>query len=142
MLCLTACTSDADPAPHHSAPASHHPSADPSAEQKLAVKAKSALDAATEQGESMIESGVERVSDGIHTQPDLSAGRSYKLTVVCAGKGDADIVFTPGKAAASKSVPCDGSVVFERFTSSKALRIDVEGKAQATGMMAWRINSV
>jgi hypothetical protein len=100
------------------------------------------LNAVTEQGRSMVESGVERVSDGIHTQPDLPKGRSYKLAVVCAGEGKAKIVFTPSKAAAEKTVPCDRSVVFERFMSSEALRIDVQGDVQATGMIAWRINTV
>ncbi|MFF7975033.1 hypothetical protein [Streptomyces sp. NPDC007905] len=142
MLCLTACTSDKDPAPDRSTASSPHPGADPSAQKKLTAQAQSALDAVTEQGKSMIESGVERVSDGIHTRPDLSMGRPYKLTVVCAGKGNAEIVFTPSKAAAKKAVPCDRSVVFERFTSSKSLRIDVQGKAEATGMIAWRINTV
>ena len=90
----------------------------------------------------MVESGVERLSDGIHTQPDLSTGRSYKLAVVCAGKGRVKIVFTPGKTAAETTVPCDRSVVFERFMSGEAVRIDVQGDARSTGMIAWRINTV
>ncbi|MEV6808733.1 hypothetical protein [Streptomyces sp. NPDC051132] len=142
VLCLTACTAGTDPVPDHPATAASPPSGDTPAEKKLAARAQSALDAVTEQGDAMVESGMERVSDGIHTRPDLSTGRPYKLTVVCAGKGDAEIVVTPGKTAAAKPVPCDGSVVFERFTGSTALRIDVRGKTKATGMMAWRINTV
>lgn len=142
VLCLTGCTSGNAPAPDRSATASPHASADPSGDRKLTAQAQSALNSVTEQGQSMVESGVERVSDGIHTQPDLSTGRSYKLAVVCAGRGKAKIVFTPGKTAAEKTVPCDRSVVFERFTSSEAVRIDVQGDAQATGMIAWRINAV
>ncbi|MET7601045.1 hypothetical protein [Streptomyces avermitilis] len=142
VLCLTACTSDKDPSPDRSATASAHPSAETSADKKLTAQAETALDAVTEQGKSMVESGVERVSDGIHTRPDLSAGHPYKLTVVCAGKGNAEIAFTPVKAAAKKAVPCDRSVVFERFTGSKGLRIDIQGDAQASGMIAWRINIV
>ncbi|WP_459740172.1 hypothetical protein [Streptomyces sp. E-15] len=115
---------------------------EPSGEKKLTAQVQSALDAVTEQGQSMVESGVERVSDGVHTQPDLPAGRSYKLTVVCAGKGEAHIVFTPSKTAPKKAAPCDRSVVFERFTGGKAVRIDVEGDAGAAGMIAWRINTI
>ncbi len=142
MLCLTACTSDNDPAPGHAATTSPHASAEPSGEKKLTAQAQSALDAVTEQGQSMVESGVERVSDGVHTQPDLPAGRSYKLTVVCAGKGEAQIVITPSKTVPKKAVPCDRSVVFQRFTGGKDVRIDVEGDARATGMIAWRINTI
>ncbi|MFD0392760.1 hypothetical protein ACFQ3Z_08565 [Streptomyces nogalater] len=111
-------------------------------EKNLTAQAQSALDAVTEQDRSMVESGVERVSDGVHTQPDLPAGHSCKLTVVCAGKGAAQIVFTPSTTAAKKAVPCDGSAVFERFTSGKGVRIDVQGGARATGTIAWRINTI
>lgn len=142
MLCLTACTSDNDPASGRAATMTPRTSADPFVEKKLTAQAQSALDAVTEQGQSMIESGVERVADGVHTQPDLAAGHSYELTVICAGKGEAQIVFAPGKTAPKKAAPCDRSVVFERFTSGKALRIDVEGDAQATGIIAWRIDTI
>ncbi|WP_181796641.1 hypothetical protein [Streptomyces sp. WELS2] len=121
---------------------SPHRSAEPPAEERLAAQAQSALDAVTERGRSMVESGTERVSDGVHTQPGLPAGRTCRLTVVCAGEGAARIVLTPGRTAPGKPVPCDRSVVFERFTSGKAVRIDVEGDARATGMIAWRINTV
>ncbi|MGW2742793.1 hypothetical protein [Streptomyces sp. NPDC001450] len=90
----------------------------------------------------MVESGVERVSDGIHTRPDVATGRAYQLTVVCAGNGNAEIAFTPSKTAAKKAVPCDQSVVFERFTGTNELKIDVQGNSQAVGMIAWRINTV
>jgi hypothetical protein len=141
VLCLTGCTSGNAPTPDRSATTSPHTTADPSGDRKLTAQVQSALNAVTEQGRSMVESGVERVSDGIHTQPALPEGRSYKLTVVCAGEGKAKIVFTPSKTAAEKTVPCDRSVVFERFVSSEAVRIDIQGDAQATGMIAWRINT-
>ncbi|MDN3263426.1 hypothetical protein QWJ26_27165 [Streptomyces sp. CSDS2] len=142
VLCLTACTPDNDPASDRAAAASPHASAEPSAEENLTAQARSALDAVTDQGQSMVESGVERVSDGVHTRPGLPAGRSYKLTVVCAGEGEAWIFFTSGRTAPKKAVPCDRSVVSERFTTGKSVRIDVEGDARATGMVAWRINTV
>jgi hypothetical protein len=142
VLCLTGCTSGNAPAPDRPATASPRAGTDSSGDRKLTAQAQSALNAVTGQGRSMVESGVERVSDGIHTQPDLSTGGSYKLAVVCAGEGEAKIVFTPGRTAAEKTVPCDRSVVFERFTGSAAVRIDVRGDARATGMIAWRINTV
>ncbi|MFJ3643927.1 hypothetical protein ACIPRD_29880 [Streptomyces sp. NPDC090108] len=103
---------------------------------------KSALDSVTKQDGSMVESGVERVSDGIHTQPDLIAGHAYKLTVVCAGKGAAEITITPRKTAARKVVSCDRSVVSERFTAGRHVHIDTQGRPEASGMVAWRLNSV
>ncbi|MFD6026653.1 hypothetical protein [Streptomyces griseoluteus] len=111
-------------------------------EKQLTAQAQSALDSVTKQDESMVESGVERASDGMHTQPDLSAGHAYQLTVVCAGKGAAEITFTPRKTAASKTVSCDRSVVSERFTASRQVRIDTQAKPDASGMIAWRLNSI
>ncbi|WP_406173417.1 hypothetical protein [Streptomyces sp. NBC_00996] len=90
----------------------------------------------------MIESGVERLTEGIHTQPALDKETTYRLTVVCAGKGEAEIVFTPTSAGSKEPVPCDGSTVFERFTAKDSLRLDVQGKPDATGMIAWRINKM
>ncbi|MFG2439629.1 hypothetical protein [Streptomyces sp. NPDC048508] len=88
----------------------------------------------------MVESGAERVSDGVHTQPGLTDGTPYRLTVVCAGHGAAEIAFTPHDAGSTKAVPCDGSVTFERLTGKSSVRLDVQGKPNATGMIAWRIN--
>ncbi|MEU0033604.1 MULTISPECIES: hypothetical protein [unclassified Streptomyces] len=90
----------------------------------------------------MVESGTERVSDGVHTRPDVAEGAAYELTVVCAGKGDAEIEFTPAGAGSKKPVRCDGSVVFERFTARGSLRLDVRGKPGSTGMIAWRIDTL
>ncbi|MGW7042398.1 hypothetical protein ACWGDT_06705 [Streptomyces avermitilis] len=142
-LLMTACTSDHDSAPESTAsPTATHRSPEAQTEKKLTAQAQSALDAVTDQGDSMVESGVERVSDGVHTQPDLAQGVSYKLSVVCAGKGDMEIVFTPTSAGSKESVPCDRSVVFERFVGKDSLRLDVQGKPGMTGMIAWRINKV
>ncbi|MEH0521587.1 hypothetical protein QBA38_21685 [Streptomyces stelliscabiei] len=66
----------------------------PETEKKLTAEVQSALDAVTDQGSSMVESGVERVSDGVHTQPSLAKDATYKVAVVCSGKGDTEIVFT------------------------------------------------
>ncbi|CAL2066020.1 protein of unknown function [Streptomyces murinus] len=68
-LLLTACSAKGDPAPA----ATHH-SGGAQADKKLTAQAQSALDAASDGGSSMVESGVERVSDGVHTRPGLTHG--------------------------------------------------------------------
>ncbi|MGW4494255.1 hypothetical protein [Streptomyces sp. NPDC004376] len=143
-VCLTGCTSGTGDAgePQHRATASARPGRTPAGEKKLAAQAQAALDAVSAQDVSAVESGVERVSEGIHTEPGTRSGGVYKLTVVCAGQGTARITFTPGKQARAKAVPCDRSEVFERFTGARGVRIDVDGDAGATGMIAWRINRV
>ncbi|MFG5724048.1 hypothetical protein [Streptomyces murinus] len=135
-LLLTACSAKTDPAPA----ATHHGGGGAQADSKLAARAQSALDAASDGGSSMVESGVERVSDGVHTQPGLTHGAAYKLTVVCAGKGAVELVVAPAGAGGKKAVPCDSSVVFERLTAEGSLKVDVQGTPGAAGMIAWRIN--
>lgn len=90
----------------------------------------------------MVESGVERVTEGIHTRPTLDAGAGYKLTVVCVGKGEAEIVFSPAGTGSGRMVPCDRSLVFERLTGRSGLALDVRGRPDAAGMVAWRIEKV
>jgi hypothetical protein len=141
-LLLSACTSDdgSGSSPTASSSPTAHSTAE-KGEKKLAAEARSALDATAGDG-SMVESGVERVTEGIHTQPALDKRTTYRLTVVCAGKGEAQIVFTPASAGSKETVPCDGSADFERFTATDSLRLDVQGKPGATGMIAWRINQM
>jgi hypothetical protein len=142
-LLLTSCTSDNNSASDPTAsPTATRRSTELETERKLTAEVQSALDAITDRGGSMVESGVERVSDGVHTQPDLAEGVTYKVSVVCAGKGDTEIVFTPTAAGSKKQVPCDGTVVFQRFAAKGSLQLDVQGKPGATGMIAWRINKV
>lgn len=142
-LVLTGCMSDHGSASRRSAsPSAAHHHTGAQAEKRLTNRAQSALDAAGGQGGTRVVSGVERVSDGVHTEPGLPPSGTYKLTVVCAGKGRAEITFTPAGAGSVKQVPCDGSVVFERFISLRSLRLDVRGKPGATGVMAWRIDRV
>lgn len=133
LLLLTACTSPHTPdsttpnstTPGPTSPALPGQSAEARTERKLTAQVESALKAFSDEGSSMAESGVERVSDGIHTQPTLTPGASY--------------------AAPKSPVPCDGSAVVERLTAPKAqepLRLDVRAKPGATGMLAWQINTV
>ncbi|MER6327937.1 hypothetical protein ABT298_01185 [Streptomyces sp. NPDC001034] len=140
-LLLTACTSHHDPAPgHRPSPPAAHRSGGAEDEKKLTDQAQSALDAVTDHGSSMVESGVERVPDGVHTRPGPAHGTAYELTVVCAGKGTAEIVVAPSGAGRKKAVPCDGSAVVERLAATGPLKVDIQGEPGAAGMIAWRIN--
>ena len=90
----------------------------------------------------MVEAGAERVTDGIHTEPNLSEGKTYRLNLVCFGSGNAQLAFTPGSVGAKTTVPCDQSVVQQRITAHKPIRIDVDGTKGSTGMIAWQIDTI
>ncbi|MFH8340069.1 hypothetical protein [Streptomyces sp. AM6-12] len=132
---LTACTSDGvSPAP------AIRRSNGAQNEKKFAEQAQVARDSAVAQDGPMVEAGVERASDGVHTRSDLARGVAYKLTVVCAGKGAAEIVVAPSGAGGRQAVPCDASVVSERLTGEGTLRLDIQGKPGTAAMIAWRID--
>ncbi|MCL7425641.1 hypothetical protein [Streptomyces sp. YS415] len=137
-LLLTSCTASgsgedtADPRPTSTA-------AGPS-ERELTERAQAAI--AAVRGGTMVEAGVERVRDGIHTEPGLSEGKDYRLTLVCVGTGTARLAFVPARAAAEASVPCDESVVRQRITGGEFVRIDVVGAEGATGVVAWQIDAL
>ena len=112
-------------------------------EKKLTAQVQLALDGTETDSDSMVASGVERVSEGLHTEPGLTKGTQYRLTVVCVGSGTADIRFTPKSAPATKPVVCDGATTLQRFTvAGTPFRIDVSGRAGATGMIGWRVDRV
>ncbi|POX47011.1 hypothetical protein C3488_24640 [Streptomyces sp. Ru72] len=90
----------------------------------------------------MVESGVERVTDGVHSVPLLNKGVTYRLSVVCAGSGDVEIAFTPAGVSSKKDVSCDQSTFQQRFTAVDSLRIDVTARRGSTGMIRWRIDRV
>ncbi|WP_328481343.1 hypothetical protein OHS71_23565 [Streptomyces sp. NBC_00377] len=90
----------------------------------------------------MVEAGAERVTDGIHTEPSLSEGKAYKLNLVCVGKGSAQLTFTPTSAGTETEVPCDQSVVQQRITGHKPVRIDVDSAKASTGVIAWQIDAI
>ncbi|MCX4881997.1 hypothetical protein [Streptomyces sp. NBC_00847] len=145
-LLLTACTSgsgDGEAANTTSSQtaASASQAASKTQEKKLTDQAQAAL--AAVQGGTMVEAGAERVTDGIHTEPTLSQGKTYKLNLVCVGSGSAHLTFSPAITAPKTEVPCDQSVVQQRITAHKLpVRIDVEGTKGSTGVIAWQINSI
>ncbi|WP_369271903.1 hypothetical protein AB5J55_19390 [Streptomyces sp. R11] len=141
---LTSCTaseSGADGAANSPSPAPSRPrpAAQPS-EKELTEQARAAL-AAVHNG-AMVEAGVARVTDGVHTEPGLSKGKTYRLNLVCAGSGSAQLEFVPAGAGTGTTVPCDESVVQQPITAGKPIRISVDGAEGATGVIAWQIDAL
>lgn len=130
----TTASSSSSPAPSASETATQ-----PS-EKKLTEQAQAAL-AAVHTG-SLVEAGVERVTDGIHTEPTLSEGKTYRLNLVCIGSGSAQLAFTPTSTGTATTVPCDQSVVQQRITGKQSVRINVDGAKGSTGVIAWQIDAL
>lgn len=97
---------------------------------------------AEETGDLFVESGLERVSDGIHTRPVLSHGKSYTLAVVCSGAGEVRLTVTM-KRPAGQTVACDSVPVRQRIMDAPAhIEIDVDGLAGSSGIVGWRIDEL
>jgi hypothetical protein len=109
-------------------------------EKELTNQAQAALSAV--HSGTLFEAGVERVTDGVHTEPGLSKGKIYRLNLICAGSGSAELEFVPENAGAAATVPCDESVVQQRITADKLVRINVNGAKGATGVIAWQIDAL
>ncbi|MEU9051364.1 hypothetical protein AB0D37_13260 [Streptomyces sp. NPDC048384] len=141
---LAACTTSSDGDGATASSSSSVPSASKTAtqpsEKKLTEQAQAVL-AAVHSG-SLVEAGVERVPDGIHTEPTLSEGKTYRLNLVCVGSGSAQLAFTPSSAGTATTVPCDQSVVQQPITGKKSVRINVVGAKAATGVIAWQIDAI
>lgn len=145
LTAMTGCTGDSDgsdkatgkprPEPTRSSPAHD--------EQKLGDRVEKALGTGVDDSDpEFVESGLERVSDGVHTRPKLSRGASYKLWVACAGKGKITLS-APIRAEkpTRQTVSCDGVPVVQRITGSRSnLEIEAEGLRGATGMVGWRVS--
>ncbi|MEV5317083.1 hypothetical protein AB0K92_05285 [Streptomyces sp. NPDC052687] len=129
-------TADASPSPSPTATSSA--GSPGTSERKLTERVEAAL-AGFRDG-TLVESGVERVSEGIHTEPTLTKGATYRLDLACAGTGSARLRLTPASAGRQATVPCDGTVVQQRIAGDGAIRIDVDGSTGATGMIAWQID--
>lgn len=144
VVLLASCTSGSDDgkaSKDHSPPAaSGSQTATEPSQKKLTEQAQAAL-TAVHSGK-MVEAGAERVIDGIHTEPSLNEGRAYRLNLVCVGNGSAQLTFTPASTGTETKVPCDQSVVQQRITVHKPVRIDVDGAKGSTGVIAWRIDAI
>ncbi|MBX7555298.1 hypothetical protein K1Y78_47205 [Streptomyces sp. tea 10] len=84
----------------------------------------------------------ERVTDGIHSEPTLDTGKNHRLSPVCFGNGSTDVKLIPPSAGRQTQVPCDQSVVQQRITAPKQLRLDVDAAKGTTGVIAWQIDTV
>ncbi|MFJ6085460.1 hypothetical protein ACIQI8_29120 [Streptomyces sp. NPDC092369] len=144
VFLLVACTSgDDDKADAPPSPSPSRLNTQAQQEKKLTAQVQSALDSTVSENDSMVESGIERVAEGIHSEPDLTPGATYRITLICDGTGVADVNFTPKSTPAPKPVVCDGAMSAQRFTAATAsLRIDVQGRSGATGMIGWRVERV
>jgi hypothetical protein len=90
----------------------------------------------------MVEAGAERLTDGIHTEPSLHAGKTYELKLACAGHGTAQLSFKPTGTGTPAKVPCDQSVVRQWITAGKQIHIDVDATQGSSGVIAWEIDSI
>ncbi|MFD5699540.1 hypothetical protein [Streptomyces lasiicapitis] len=146
LALVSGCSSDSDgpdesaekgsPKPTRTAPVQDDP--------KLGQRVKEALgtDELGDSGPLLVESGLERVSDGVHTRPKLSPGRSYQVAVACAGKGKISLSIRAEKPT-RETVDCDGVPVMQRTVGSRSnLEIDTSGLSGATGMVGWRVSRV
>ncbi|MET9929614.1 MULTISPECIES: hypothetical protein [unclassified Streptomyces] len=87
-----------------------------------------------------VESGVERVREGLHHRSSLVKGEAYEVSVVCVGTGSVRVVVDRGDP---QVVPCDGVSVRRGVESApEELPLDVTAEAGATGMVAWQVVSV
>ncbi|QIB46042.1 hypothetical protein [Streptomyces aureoverticillatus] len=126
----------------HPKPAKNTPAYD---DQKLGDRVERALatridDTGTDPA--LVESGLERVGDGIHTRPKLPRGAPYKLSVACAGKGRITLTIRAAKPS-RQTVSCDAVPSTQRITGSRNnLEIDTAGAPGATGMVGWRVSRV
>lgn len=124
------------------------PSASPSAtsdqRKVLEKRAEEALGIVEidELGELFVQSGLERVSDGIHHRPVLVSGKSYTLAVVCSGAGEVRLTVTM-KRPERQTVECDSVPVRQRIADVTAqIEIDVDGLAGSSGIVGWRIDEL
>ncbi|MEU8484373.1 hypothetical protein [Streptomyces sp. NPDC048641] len=47
----------------------------------------------------------------------------------------------PTNSGTKTTAPCDGSVVQQRITADKLVRINVDGSKGANGVVAWQIDA-
>ncbi|WP_345497413.1 hypothetical protein [Streptomyces racemochromogenes] len=88
-----------------------------------------------------VESGLERVADGVHARSALARGRIYKVSVACVGAGTVEL--TIGDEGPPQAVPCDGVRASRPVQDlPDVLPVDITAAAGATGMVARQITAV
>ncbi|RSS35119.1 hypothetical protein EF906_28170 [Streptomyces sp. WAC08241] len=109
-------------------------------EESRGERAKAVLETVSVDDPGFVESGLERVRDGLHHRSSLVKGEAYEVSVVCVGTGSVRVVVGGGDPQA---VPCDGVAVRRDVVSApEELPVDVTAEAGATGMVAWQVVSV
>ncbi|MFI0988715.1 hypothetical protein [Streptomyces exfoliatus] len=113
-------------------------------EEEQGKRAKAALEKHSldepEYEPNYVESGLERVTEGVHNLSMLEKGKAYEVAVACVGKGAVKVVITDKTAP---SVPCNGVSVSRRIENAPAeFALDITATAGATGMVAWQVSSV
>lgn len=109
-------------------------------DKKLGKQAEAALDTITPGDPEFLESGLERLSDGIHRESLLTRGKSYQLSVACAGSGQARLSVQIKGQPTVKNLECDGTAAHTRIQDAPTeITIDVDAVSKASGMVAWRI---
>ncbi|CAM5541309.1 hypothetical protein [Streptomyces narbonensis] len=145
LICLavTGCTTSADPKPSATPPpTTTTPSPQGESEEAQGKRAKAALGQRSlgELEPDFVESGLERVQDGVHNLSPVKKGKAYKLSVACVGKGTVKVAVADGDP---EPVPCDGVRATRNVENAPAhLPIDVEATPGATGMVAWQLTSI
>ncbi|MFF1969484.1 hypothetical protein ACFVW5_38800 [Streptomyces sp. NPDC058232] len=143
---VTGCTSDSGgPSASASSPSQQQKSPSSGSDltdEKLGKQVEKTLDTAevSDSDPTFVEAGLERVSDGFHSVPDLTRGHSYKLSVVCVGKGRISLSIAV-KNPVRQTLDCDGVTVRRHLAASAAaIKIDGDGMPGATGMVGWRLD--
>ena len=142
---ITGCTGDSgvDHGPTNE-PSRRHSAAPTIDEKRLGERAQEALGTQTidDSEPSFVESGLERVSDGIHAESAMTRGNSYELAVACAGSGEVSLSVSL-KPPIRRDVPCDGVPVHQRILHAPGeIRIDTENSSGAVGMIAYRVKRI
>ncbi|MFH9726749.1 hypothetical protein ACH4M4_27855 [Streptomyces sp. NPDC017254] len=130
-------------APASTAPASPAASAPPGGVAVAAAyerRVKDALDTISPDDPEFVESGTERVEDGVHHRSPLEKGAAYQLALVCAGEG-AIVPVVGGEELGA--VRCDGVPVTHRIASAPAeFSLAVDGQAGVSGALGWRVVTI
>ncbi|MFH8729781.1 hypothetical protein [Streptomyces termitum] len=144
LLPVAGCSDGTTPSAPSPTSATAKPTGTPSpsggGEEEQGKRAKAALETVSPDDPEFVESGLERVSDGVHGISPLGKGKSYKISVACVGTGTLKVAIADKTPL---SVPCDGVPFHQRVDHSPArLPLDITAASGATGMVAWQIVSV
>ncbi|MEU5917388.1 hypothetical protein [Streptomyces sp. NPDC047141] len=139
-LLATGCTTAA-PAPPPPPSATGNPTnTRPDDEREQGERAQAAVSTTSPDDPEFVESGLERVGDGVHARSPLTRGKGYRLSVACVGTGHVKLAVADGTP---RTVACDGVPTTQRIEHAPTrLPIDITETPGSTGMVAWQLASV